>query len=77
MSGHDLAWYSRYTVFLGSDTNFDMWGNPDTGCTCYVGNPAIGCHTGSFGDRRYWRAHLAYRAGTDHGETFTPAGMAW
>jgi len=82
-SGHrdgqsvEPASVAGFTVFLGSSGNFDHWGDPSTGWVWYVGNPEIGCNSGNFGDRLYWRSHRAYRAGTPNGETFTAEGAAW
>lgn len=76
MNESERAWYARYTVFLGSHGNFDMWGNPETGYTCYVGTPIGGCLTGSFGDRWYWRSMLGYWHGRDD-EWITDAGRSW
>lgn len=70
---YDRRWLAGFTVFLGSQGNFDHWGNPDNGYTCYVG--VEGCATGSYGDRFYWRSvkHLPCRADF----AYTEAGAAW
>jgi len=77
MDDRERAWYAQYTVFLGSHGNFDMWGNPATGNTCYVGDPIGGCLTGSFGDRWYWRSMLPCWARNGDDEWITDAGRAW
>lgn len=69
----DRRWLSGFTVFLGSHSNFDHWGNPDTGWTAYVG--VKGCATGSFGDRFYWRSVRSLPCRAD--SVLTDAGAAW
>lgn len=70
----DRSYFATFTVFLGGCGNFDHWGNPDTGRVCYIGAP--GCSSGSFGDRFYWRAHVARYAGSED-ERFTKEGRNW
>lgn len=74
MDSYEAAHAAGHTVFLGSDVNFDYWGNPETGWTTYIGNPGIGCASGSMGDRGYWRSirHLP-----SDSRRYTPAGLDW
>lgn len=63
----------KFSVFLGSNANWDYWGNPETGRTMFV-DVAAGCLSGSFGDRYYWRTSLTW----DDGSTaYTAAGRSW
>lgn len=69
----DQAWLDKCTTFLGSEGHFDYWGDPVDGHVLYVGNPEIGCGTGSFGDRMYWRSTVSRRDTSK----LTPEGVAW
>jgi hypothetical protein len=78
LAGYDLAYYVRFTVYLGSHGNFDYWGDPTTGGVCYVGDPSQGCHTGGWGGRDYWRSMTHYHAErAAHGACRSPEGVTW
>lgn len=68
---------NRHTVLLGNDGNFEELGDPETGHVYYRPVPPGGGRVcGGFGDRAYWRGHVA-RYRLDERRVFTEAGLTW